>query len=94
VKFPAPPRPTCQTLPSLIFLSRVFWRSSSSSKEKTGRSLTAWMLPAPPRPALYLDDDAGRPVLRAEAGPRAVLPSVEFLGARKVLPAPPRPEWR
>jgi len=93
VQFPAPPRPTCQTPPSFIFLSRVFWRSSSSSKEKTGRSLMARILPAPPRPALY-DDAAGSPALSAEAGPRAVLPSVQFLGARKVLPAPPRPEWR
>ena len=51
------------------------------------------MFPAPPLPELNLDEDeAGEPVSRSEAGPRAVLPSV-VLGARKVFPAPPRPEW-
>ena len=50
------------------------------------------MFPAPPRPLLNLDDETGSPASRAEAGPRAVLPSL-VLGARKVFPAPPRPEW-
>lgn len=57
VQLPAPPRPTCHTAPSFIFRSRVFWRSSSSSKEKIGRSLLWWIFPAPPRPELNLDDD-------------------------------------
>ena len=52
------------------------------------------MFPAPPRPLENLDDEdeAGRPVSKKEAGPRAVLPSL-VLGARKVFPAPPRPLW-
>ena len=40
------------------------------------------MLPAPPRPALYLEDEAKRLPSK---------PSLVF-GARKVFPAPPRPE--
>jgi len=91
VQLPAPPRPTCQIPPSFIFFSRVFWRSRSSSKENAGRSVMWWMFPAPPRPALYLDDDAGRPASKREAGPQALRPS-EVFGARKVFPAPPRPE--
>lgn len=51
-----------------------------------------WMFPAPPRPLLTLDEDAGRPASKREAGPRALMPSL-VLGARKVFPAPPRPEW-
>lgn len=54
------------------------------------RSDGAWMLPAPPRPELNLDEDVGRPCSKREAGPLAVLP-LEVLGALKVLPAPPLP---
>lgn len=50
------------------------------------------MLPAPPRPEENLEAPCGRPSSKREAGPRAVAPE-EVLGALKVLPAPPRPEW-
>lgn len=92
VQLPAPPRPTCQTAPCFIFSSRVLWRSSSSSKEKIAFSEDEWMLPAPPRPELNFELVWGRPVVKREAGPEAVAPSV-VLGALKVLPAPPRPLW-
>lgn len=50
------------------------------------------MLPAPPRPLLNLDEVWGRPRVKRDAGPRALLPLV-VLGALNVFPAPPRPEW-
>lgn len=50
------------------------------------------MFPAPPRPLLNLEEVSGRPREKRDAGPRALLPSV-VLGALKVFPAPPRPEW-
>ena len=56
------------------------------------RSLGSWMFPAPPRPLENLEVDFGRPVSKREAGPRAEVPLL-VLGALKVFPAPPRPEW-
>ena len=50
------------------------------------------MFPAPPRPLLNLLEVWGRPFSKWEAGPEAVR-GLEVLGALKVLPAPPRPEW-
>lgn len=92
VQLPAPPRPTWQIAPSLIFCSRVRCRSNSSSKEKAFFSALRWMLPAPPLPLLNLMLVSGRPASKRDAGACVVRPVLD-LGALKVLPAPPRPEW-
>jgi len=57
-----------------------------------GRSELSWMFPAPPRPLLNLEPALERLVSTRAAGPRAVVP-FDVLGALKVFPAPPRPEW-
>jgi hypothetical protein len=90
VQLPAPPRPTWYMFP-FAMLSRLAWRSSSSSKENIARSETLRIFPAPPLPLANLLLLAGRPCSKREAGPVAMLPVVVF-GALKVLPAPPRPE--
>lgn len=56
------------------------------------RSDGSWILPAPPRPELNFELLLGNSLPKWEAGPRAVSPSV-VLGALKVFPTPPLPEW-